>query len=118
MSLEIRVECWFDLDGLRERLQGVLNDDLAVDIAMEFIENLSILVLNLNDDLLLKSSMQQVQRMSRQLAQVLGVQSLLGEIVLDKSAPECSLFDVLLGQPLDVECEELGLDPIEAVRVG
>ena len=118
MSLEFRVECWFDLDGLRERLQGVLNDDLAVDIAIEFIDNLSILVLNLNDNLLLQGSVQEVQRMSRQFSQVLGNQSLLGEIVLDESAPECSLFDLLLRQLLDVECEELGLDRIETVLVG
>ena len=70
MSLEFRVECWIDLDGLRERLQGVLNDDFAVDIAIEHIINLSILALNLNDDLLLQSSVQQVQRMSCQFGQV------------------------------------------------
>ena len=103
---------------MRERLQGVFNDDLAVDIAKEFILNLSLLISFLNDDLLLKSSMQEVQRMSCQFAQVRGVQSLLGEIVLDKSALECSLFDVLLRQLLDIASEECGLDRVETVLVG
>ena len=117
VSFEFVEELYLFFDGFRESFQGVLNDYFAVGITIERIINCFII------SLFQKSSMQKVKRMSCQFSQVSIVQlrSLLGEIVLDKSTPECSRFELLLklllSKQLEIELEELALDLIKTIWV-